>query len=111
LNSSFGNIPFDESECINLTVGTDSFTVSKHYLMSLSPVFQKMFNNTEQDEQEGEPKEEEHQHKEVLVEEASPEAMKQFLEAISPKQIHPNRKHTYFLEGIYFKESVEIHNL
>uniref|UniRef100_A0A914L278 BTB domain-containing protein n=1 Tax=Meloidogyne incognita TaxID=6306 RepID=A0A914L278_MELIC len=94
---NFGNIPFDESECINLTVGTDSFTVSKHYLMSLSPVFQKMFNNTEQDEQEGEHKEGKQQQKEVLVEEASPEAMKQFLEAISPKQIHPNPNNVYQL--------------
>lgn len=48
---------------INLTVGTDSFTVSKHNLMSFSPFFQRIFLTNKQDPQEGEIKEYQHQQK------------------------------------------------
>lgn len=55
--------------------------------MSISPVFQNMLHTSDEEQNE-----EKNQLKEVLIEETSTETMKYFLEAISPRQINPNRK-------------------
>ena len=72
---------FDESENMNILVGTECFAVSKHYMMSISPVFDRMLTVEMREKRQNE----------VILEEISPAEFKAFLEAISPKQIHPNR--------------------
>jgi hypothetical protein len=69
---------------ITLCVGIDkTFLVPKGYLMAISPVFKGMFS-TEMDEK--------NKDKIDVKGTNSPEDFHAFLEAISHKQIHPNRK-------------------
>ncbi|KAF7632153.1 hypothetical protein Mgra_00008466 [Meloidogyne graminicola] len=89
---NYGHVNFEDSECINLTVETESFNISKHYLMSISPVFQNMLHTSDEEQNE-----EKNQLKEVLIEETSTETMKYFLEAISPRQINPNPSNVHQL--------------
>uniref|UniRef100_A0A914HUC8 cytidine deaminase n=1 Tax=Globodera rostochiensis TaxID=31243 RepID=A0A914HUC8_GLORO len=72
--------PCDVDDEFVLKVGLEQFTVSKHYLMSVSPVFHKMFSVDMLERAQGE----------VNLEETNAEEFSAFLEAISPKLAHPN---------------------
>lgn len=73
---------FDDSENVTFLVGPETFRVSQHFLMAISPVFQKMFSIEMREKT----------LKEVNLEETNPDEFKAFLEAISPKQMLPNRR-------------------
>jgi hypothetical protein len=65
--------------------GTDaksSFVVSKHDLMRVSAVFERMFANEMTEKATGK----------VEIEDTNPEEFGEFLKAISPKQERPNRE-------------------
>ncbi|KAL3090755.1 hypothetical protein niasHT_029974 [Heterodera trifolii] len=72
--------PCDSEDEVVLKVGPEQFTVSKHFLMSVSPVFHKMFSVDMLEKAQGE----------VSLEETNGEEFSAFLDAISPKMASPN---------------------
>lgn len=71
-----------DSDTFTISVGEQSFVVSAHRLMQVSPVFRAMLTDDTREKAE----------RKVEVEEAEPKQFRAFLEVIDPDQdIRPNR--------------------